>query len=116
MKHIFNDIRLVVVSYILSILIAAFIFSSVESRNFIDSIYWAFVTSLTIGYGDVTPKSDIAKIITVLFGHFWIFFIIPAIISNMLNKMIHDRNEFTHEEQEEIRKYLKTLVDKLDAK
>jgi hypothetical protein len=33
-----------------------------------ESIYFAFVTALTIGYGDLAPKSFVARLIAVLIG------------------------------------------------
>ena len=34
--------------------------------TYLDSLYYTFVTFSTIGYGDITPKSVRAKIITML--------------------------------------------------
>ena len=34
--------------------------------SYLDSVYYTMVTFSTIGYGDITPKSNRAKIITIM--------------------------------------------------
>lgn len=75
-------------------------------------MYWSVITSLTIGYGDFSPSTTIGKLFTSFMAHFWIFFIIPSVISHILANLIEDRNAFTHEEQEEIKQTLKHLKEK----
>ena len=33
-----------------------------------DSVYFAFITGLTIGYGDIVPKTPIGRTVSVLLG------------------------------------------------
>lgn len=33
-----------------------------------DGVYWAFVTALTIGYGDFVPKQALTKFLSILVG------------------------------------------------
>ena len=37
-----------------------------------DAIYWAFITALTVGYGDIKPLKKTSKIISVFIGAFGI--------------------------------------------
>ena len=58
------------------------------ARQFMVAFYWAFQTSLTIGYGDVVPKSLFEKALTVfwmLIGVVQYSYIIGFII-NMINE------------------------------
>jgi hypothetical protein len=51
--------------------------------------YFSFITTLTIGYGDIVPSSELAKKVTVLFGlmgNFYSVFVIGIIIGKYLNK------------------------------
>jgi hypothetical protein len=58
---------------IVSLLLAAIVALGVvagfrEGWSIGESIYFAFVTALTIGYGDLAPKSFVARLIAVLIG------------------------------------------------
>lgn len=33
-----------------------------------DLLYWTFITALTVGYGDITPRDRVAKICAILIG------------------------------------------------
>ena len=50
-------------------------------------IYFSFITMLTIGYGDMTPQTQVAKeIVTLgaLVGHFYTVFVTAIVIGKML--------------------------------
>lgn len=104
-----NNIRYVFLAYICSLIISSLLFSLLENVSYLDALYWSCVTSLTIGYGDYSPHTIAGKILAIICGHFWIFFIIPSVISHILASLIKNRNEFTHEEQEDIKIDLKQI-------
>lgn len=39
---------------------------NVSFENFFDALYWATVTLTTVGYGDVTPVTNIGRLISML--------------------------------------------------
>jgi len=40
----------------------------IESWTKFDSLYWAFITALTIGYGDIKPTKKRSRVLSVLLG------------------------------------------------
>jgi voltage-gated potassium channel len=95
--------------YATSILVCACLFAHIESRGLVESLYWACVTSLTIGYGDISPVTTAGRILTAVFAHFWVFGIAPLVITNMLSIVTEDRNAFTDEEQVEMMALLRSI-------
>lgn len=45
-----------------------------DGKPILDSLYLAFITALTIGYGDMTPETASSKVIAVVIGIFGIIF------------------------------------------
>ena len=40
-----------------------------EGSSFLDSLYFSVVTLATVGYGDLTPTTDLAKLFTIGLRH-----------------------------------------------
>ena len=111
-----NRIWLILGIYAVSLFAGAWVFAAAEGKSFAEGLWWAAVTALTIGYGDLTPATAVGRVAGILFGHFWIFMIIPMIIANILLHLVEDRNVFTHEEQIEILQRLKNVESSLLTK
>lgn len=114
-RAMINDWRVLVVAYAGFIAVAAALFSVFEQRPFWDGVWWAFITGLTIGYGDVYPTTVAGRLTGLVLAHAVIMGVIPMIIANVTLKLIHDRNEFTHEEQEQLKSNQRQLHDQLSA-
>lgn len=46
--------------------ILGLIVGRIESWTRFDALYWAFITALTVGYGDIRPVSKISRIISIV--------------------------------------------------
>jgi voltage-gated potassium channel len=66
--RIFSKIRSVLLILVVLIAIGGLALARVESLEFWDGQYLAFVTALTIGYGDLIPQDPLGKIICILLG------------------------------------------------
>jgi len=52
-------------SAVLMIVTGTIVYSFLEGWPLIDSLYFSVVTLATVGYGDFTPTTDLAKLFTV---------------------------------------------------
>src|SRR5262249_25592837 len=95
--------------YILILGVSGFLFSYFEDKPLFDSFWWACVTGLTIGYGDLYPVTIGGKVVAIFLMHAVPLVIIPLIVARLLTSVIEDRNAFTDEEQEEIKRDLKSI-------
>lgn len=98
-----NNFWLCVFIYAATILIAAATFMIIEGFDFNKAVWFSFITSLTIGYGDISPATTLGRVFTILFSIMWILFIIPCFLVNMINIVKRDEDKFTHEEQEQLK-------------
>ena len=104
-----NDMKLCAFVYLASILFVSLTFMIVEDFEFPRAVWFSFITSLTIGYGDVSPATILGKFFTILFAIQWILFIIPCFLVNMIDIARRDKDKFSHEEQEQVKKDLDLL-------
>ena len=56
------------------IVINGWAISYVEKLPFGDALYFAFITGLTIGYGDIVVKTPVGRVLAVLIGFIGILF------------------------------------------
>ena len=110
-----NSWKIVVALYVGAILIGAAIFDLAEiGRSYWDGIWWAFITCLTIGYGDVYPTTIVGRVTGIMLAHLVILLVVPMIIAQITLRLIVDNDEFTHAEQESMKASLAAQDRKLD--
>ena len=56
------------------IILLALIVGRKERWSAFDSIYWAFITGFTVGYGDIRPLTRLSKILAILIAWTGIMF------------------------------------------
>lgn len=97
------------VIYVVFMALAGVLFSWVEDKTLFDSIWWASATAMTVGYGDIFPVTIVGKILGMFLMHFVVLVIAPLIVVRLTGKIIEDQNQFTAEEQEQIKNDLKEI-------
>src|SRR5829696_6719170 len=68
---LFTGLRVVwpILSALLGLIVVlGLVAGTIESWSVHESIYFAFVSGLTIGYGDLAPKSLLARMLAILIG------------------------------------------------
>ena len=61
-----NHFGYVLITTIILILLGALAISYLENMDIGDSIWWSFVTTTSVGYGDIYPTTSLSRIIAVL--------------------------------------------------
>jgi hypothetical protein len=68
---LFTGLRIVwpILSVLLGLIVAlGLVVGLIEGWSLHESIYFAFVSGLTIGYGDLAPKSLLTRVLAILIG------------------------------------------------
>ena len=98
--------------YLVAAVIVALLFAWFEHQPIVDAFWWTFVTGLTIGYGDIYPQTTAGQILTIVWAHFMVLFVLPLFIGRIISNVIDNKNEFTDAEQKE----MLALLKKIDKK
>ena len=106
-----NSPRLLVLTSLVLLFVASISYSLFEKKNLLDSLWWALITSTTVGYGDFYPASLGGRVTAIVLLLIMILFLIPMITASFASKLIVNRDAFTHEEQEEMKILLRKIVD-----
>ena len=106
-----NSPRLLVITSLALLFLASISYSIFEKKNVIDSLWWALITSTTVGYGDMYPVSLGGRITAITLLLIMILFLVPMITASFASKLIINRDAFTHDEQEEMKILLKKIVE-----
>ena len=75
--HFFRAIwhvKVVSVALIALIVAGAGAITVFEKMPFADTLYFALITGLTIGYGDIVPQNPLGRVVAVLIGFIGILF------------------------------------------
>ena len=59
----YRPLALILLGLFALCLLAGILFQFIEGGSLLDAFYWALVTSSTVGYGDITPKTRVGKVI-----------------------------------------------------
>ncbi len=73
--HIFWAVRGVNVLFLCLIVLGALVISIAEGIDFGNSLYFAVVTALTIGYGDITAKTTLGRVTSLAIGFVGVIFV-----------------------------------------
>lgn len=112
-KTALNKLPIVIAMFYGLNLIGALIFMVAEHEQhvgFIESVYWAFITSLSVGYGDYSPATVVGMITAVFLAKLVLLIVLPMLITIFSDRAYENRNELTHEEQERAEAKLNAIM------
>ncbi|MCW6659928.1 potassium channel family protein [Aerococcaceae bacterium NML191292] len=123
LQRFLNTNGLIYVIYInlLVILCGSTVFFLVEQKPFGESLWWAIVTTTTVGYGDTVPVSVIGKVIATILMFFGIGTI--GMLTSTFTKFFIQEDDHTErtlielrQEIAEQKELINQLIERLDQK
>ena len=72
---------------------SATFYNYVEKWRYLDAVYFSTATMTTIGYGDITPRTDAGKIFTIFFAFSGVGIVLYG-LSLMASHFVEAREEF----------------------
>lgn len=110
LKRMANDYKVLALSVVMTLMLAALGFAAIEGGSILDGFYWASTTLTSVGYGDLSPVTARGKVLTIAFQLWSMFVLLPCAVAVIIDMVRVDEHKMTHEEQEWLFNNIETLV------
>lgn len=108
-----NGFRNALYVSVVLILISATMYSIAENVAFVDSIWWAVVTTTTVGYGDISPQTPLGRIAAILLMFLGIGFI--GILTSTITEYFNSEKDFKEDEIANLHQKIDLLIKKVES-
>lgn len=88
-------------------------YSIAENVPFIDSIWWAVVTTTTVGYGDISPHTPLGRVAAILLMFLGIGFI--GILTSTITEYFNSEKDKQNEDIASLHKKIDLLTKKIES-
>ncbi|KAH6957606.1 hypothetical protein BKA56DRAFT_602155 [Ilyonectria sp. MPI-CAGE-AT-0026] len=112
-----RTLMLQTIMFLIYLLLGAYIFSQVESWNYLDAVYWTVVTLFTVGFGDYYPTSTLGR--ALLIPYALIGIITLGLVISSVRSLILDRGRrciAARVDDRKRRKMIRTIIRSGDDK
>ena len=96
-----NGFKYVLLLALVSILGGSVAIMYVEEMDFVNALWWAFVTTTTVGYGDISPTTGLGKVVACVLMIVGIGFI-GSLTSTITSFFLGNSNEKIHEDNSKV--------------
>lgn len=108
-KKVVNTPRYLVYMGLMILVSWSAAFHFMEHYSYFNSLYWVVITAVGVGYGDITPHTNVGKILAESLALVTMFLYVPMIVGSIVSRLVVDRNAFTRAAQEEIKHALRKI-------
>ena len=102
-----RSLKLLTVIFMTYLLLGALIFSKIEGWRYLDGLFWADVTILTIGFGDFQPVTHLGRSLLIPYAAFGIFILFLVIYG--ITQVVFERGKSLWEVEIRDRERIKIL-------
>lgn len=107
-----NGLKYMLMVCIVLVLIGGTLVSVFEGMSFTDAIWWAFVTTTTVGYGDISPETSGGRIVACFLMIIGIG-LIGSLTSAITNFFLHTRSDSSSSSNDKVNMVI-TLYNELN--
>lgn len=111
-----TGLRYVTLLAVLTVIAGGEAFSQLEGKSLADGFYWAITTMTTVGYGDLSPKTDSGKILAVavmLVGIGFVAVLTGAVAQRFIVANVEAVEEAVEREEFDLRVELHEISERL---